>query len=388
VDDNGTPAVVLAEYSDNADSVEALVEGRPEVANQQFTDPRVGLGTPLAVAVVRQKTEFTRVLIKAGADVNWVNSKGTSFPGIAVVHDDLGCLRMLVDAGADVKKPLEGRVSLVNMAALGERPEMIAALIGYGVDPNLRDDTGVSPLQTAAGAGNIESARVLLEHGAWSYTMSAIGETPLSAARRRISDPVKSEAMVQLLLQHGAPADGNDRPIDTAYLDAVIRGDLPAVKAALAKGADIDARRRMTVKNIETEGVSIAVEHPDVLAYLIEHGIYLGARSTFGLTALHYAASHEGNLQSIRLLVDHGLDVNVKSRHGETPLGRAVNANKPAAVELLLKLGADPHARGIGGTNLLDLARNPNHSALLVPMLEKASTTTDPHATPKTKGPA
>ena len=368
---NGSPAIFFAISSKDADTVQVLLDADPSIAKQSFKDTKGQVETPLAYALYLKQPIVVAALIKAGVDVT-AASAGIGTIELAVFGNDTESLRLLVEAGADPKKLDGHHGTLLHLAATEERPEVIMALLGYGVDPNHRDDYGVSPLRVAVEGGKLASARTLLEHGAWTYPLDSSGTAALSAAKIRIKDPQQAEAMEKLLLSHQAPANGNNRPVDDVYLTAVRAGDLAAVKSALTRGADIDARARFTLAAPITEAPSLAVPHPQVLAYLIERGINVNACSSYGFTALHTAASRGGNLQSIDLLIKHGVDINQKSRGGETALGRAVNGNLPSAVELLLKLGADPNAKGIGGRNLLQLAREGSRSTLIAPMLEKA----------------
>ena len=223
----------------------------------------------------------------------------------------------------------------------------------------------------------------LLELGAPPYPLDASGDTALSLARRTMKDATKADAMVQLLISHGAPQDGKIRSIDEKYLDAIHRGDLAGVKAALAAGADVNARRRATMDSAVSEASSLAVPHPQVLAYLIEHGISLSACNPYEFTALHYAAGRGGSIQSVELLVGHGVDINQKSKYGDTALSTAVNQNLPSMVAALLKLGADASVRGPGGKNLLQMAHEGNRSTLIAPLLEKAGAAADAPGTPQ-----
>jgi ankyrin repeat protein len=381
--DDGIPAIAFAVRSKNADSVAALLERLPDLVNQPF---RIGQNdfTPLAAALFERQLPIVQLLIKAGASLDWTKGQGVSALGIAVAMNDVDALRVLVGSGADPKQQLPRHATLLHLAVSEDRAAVIGALVDdYGVNANQRNDFGDSPLMIAAYDGKLESARALLERGAWAYPRDTFGDTALSIAKRRIKDPTQLAAMIAMLVSHGAPADGKNRPIDDAYLDAVHRGDLPAVKQALAAGADIDARRVFTLDLGITEAVSLAAQHPQVLSFLIERGINIHACSDYEFTALHTAAGRDGSVQSIEMLVQHGLDVNGKSKNGISPLAQAVNMNKPGAVKALLALGASTDARGPGNMNLLQLAQIPPRSPLIAAMLREAGAKEDPPGTPQ-----
>jgi uncharacterized protein len=64
-------------------------------------------------------------------------------------------------------------------------------------------------------------------------------------------------------------------------------------------------------------------------------------------------AAFAGNANIIRLLAHHGADLNAKSRVGTAALHHCVKENKPALVELLLELGADPNLPDADGRTAL-----------------------------------
>ena len=108
-------------------------------------------------------------------------------------------------------------------------------------------------------------------------------------------------AALLVLLALSAPA-GAATPDD--LLDAVRRGDLAGVKAALDAGVPVDAPFR------------------------------------YERTALSFAAAR-GNLEIVRLLLDRGADPDKKDTfYGATPISSAINEGHASIVRLLLERGA------------------------------------------------
>ena len=74
---------------------------------------------------------------------------------------------------------------------------------------------------------------------------------------------------------------------------------------------------------------------------LIDRGAdLLAPKGTFERTPLHVAAS-KGSIEVLELLVARGVDVDVVSRRGFTPLHRAIFFREKEAAKKLLELGAD-----------------------------------------------
>lgn len=76
-----------------------------------------------------------------------------------------------------------------------------------------------------------------------------------------------------------------------------------------------------------------------------------------GETPLHRAAAYNHNPESIKFLIEHGLDVNATASIGNyaslDPLACALFSKNTAAVKELLKAGADPNALTVGGYNFV-----------------------------------
>lgn len=149
----------------------------------------------------------------------------------------------------------------------------------------------------------------------------------------------------------------------------VYYNDVTALKAVLEAGGDLsslDLNREL--------GHAAFFGHWKVADFLIEHGADVkSALSETGETPLHSALAKAGRpyyLFVVRLLVEHGADVNARTipgrptgafmrdvrTKGETPLHRAAAYSDAATIAYLLENGADREARDANGDSPLSWA--------------------------------
>lgn len=97
-----------------------------------------------------------------------------------------------------------------------------------------------------------------------------------------------------------------------------------------------------------TSKLHIAMSEGDIptLTKLINEGADMNVKDRHGNTPLHDAASirYPPRLPVIKLLIDKAAGVNTKNNHGETPLHFAVLQDYFVA-ELLIEKGADVNAK-------------------------------------------
>jgi uncharacterized protein len=145
-----------------------------------------------------------------------------------------------------------------------------------------------------------------------------------------------TSCLVAVLLSAASAAAASD------IADAAMRRDHAAVRALLAKQADVNAP--------QTDGSTAlhwAVYHEDMS--LVDDLLRAGAKVTVanreGATPF-YLASIAGDPLILDRLMKNGADVNgTVLRHGETPLMFAARTGRPEAVRLLLEAGAQVNAK-------------------------------------------
>ncbi len=131
-------------------------------------------------------------------------------------------------------------------------------------------------------------------------------------------------------------------PADSPVADAAMRGDLAAVRALLADGADVNAAQGDGMTALHW-----AAERGD--ADLARMLLYAGAAiepvtRIGGYTPLHVAA-RSGSAAVATILLDAGADAAATTAAGTTPLHLAAAAGSSELVTALAERGADPNAR-------------------------------------------
>ncbi len=144
-----------------------------------------------------------------------------------------------------------------------------------------------------------------------------------------------------------------DNARDLSLLEAVEKGDLGAMRAALDKGADINAK---DIYQEDTALISAAKRgHIKIVKELAVKGAALNGRDRYGATALMHASA-EGYMDIARILIDGSADINIQDRYGRAALMSAAGNNQPDIVKLLLSKGAAVNAEDISGRTAWVLA--------------------------------
>jgi ankyrin repeat protein len=143
-------------------------------------------------------------------------------------------------------------------------------------------------------------------------------------------------ALILTSITFGAAAPNT---LPEALYTAIRANDLAVLDTLLKERAGVNVR--------DTEGATplmyaAAVGSIDAMNRLLAAGADVNARNALGSSALTWAVK---DLAKVKLLLDHGADVNVTSIPGRTPLLVATMHNPSAeVVKLLIAHGADAHA--------------------------------------------
>lgn len=175
-------------------------------------------------------------------------------------------------------------------------------------------------------------------------------------------------------------------PIDAAddLFAAVRAGRIDSVLAALAEGADPDARPDPAAADQRTLAM-LAALLPDLrlLRALIAQGVDLNLEHA-GLTPLLAATrdSWHGRIDAVTMLLANGADPRQPDREGNTPLHHAARSTDPAVAAQLLDAGAELAALNAEGQPPLAMALLSGNARMARFLLKRGARPEQPGALP------
>jgi beta-lactamase regulating signal transducer with metallopeptidase domain/ankyrin repeat protein len=230
-----------------------------------------------------------------------------------------------VDQGPIMQNALE-------MAVVRNHPDVVKVLLQHGAAPNRSDPnpSNKSWAHVLFEARNAAMLKVLLEGGANPNADDKFG-TPLSGAR-----DVES---VRLLVQHGA------------NLDPKLTNGLTLVESAIESGAGVDVINELIKQGAKFDpqgngpgALARAAARNDVplILMLLDRGVSPNGYSDepFMQTSALANAAWEPSPEAVKLLLARGANPAGDPRDENTPLGQALIFGETKNTELLIKAGA------------------------------------------------
>ena len=233
----------------------------------------------VADATQRGDKAAVRSLILKKADINAPQIDGTTALHWAVQADDLELTDLLIRNGAKVSAATVAGATPLQLAAINGSAGMLDRLIAAGADPNASlTRSGDTALMIASRTGKVDAVRVLLDRGAKANAQETWGGT-------------------------------------TALMWAVSEKHPEVAKLLVQRGADVNARSYYvpSASGRGFEGTTPVAQKP---------GKDFEEFASGWLTPLMFAA-RENDLESARLLVTSGADINAQAGDGKDALSLA-----------------------------------------------------------------
>jgi ankyrin repeat protein len=269
---------------------------------------------------------------------------------LEAVYDraDYKALRLYIKKDYDVRVQIQQQKSLLHVVASFtcsdcDKGSMVTDLIRRGAEVDARDDEGHTPLMVCK---TKTVATALLDHGAGVNAVNLLhgSFTSLMYAVQDNNLPV-----VQLLLRRGAATDAVCEESISGLDFACQKGCLDMVKALLAAGAAVGGGAGMSIHMVLADSMPAksAQIRLQLIKLLLEHGADVDAQDGKGQTPLTLAA-WEGSLKLARVYLAAGASVNAAcTQWHKTALHYATDLCDLEMVKPLLDNGADATASNL-----------------------------------------
>jgi ankyrin repeat protein len=292
-------------------------------------------------------------LLRAGADINTVDSDGTTALMHSIIESDTKITKLLIDSGANVNAKNKLDSTALMYAATNIAKTRL--LLDAGADVKVITRRGVTPMTVAVTAfGSTPILKLLVSKGAQSDD--------------RLMTPVAQKGdleAIRFLLSIGVGAG------DSATLSAAVAGRCePCVRLLVEKGA--------SAKNVRADGAGVLNETvkramPELSQFLVDHGASLESKDKEGFTLLMQAVlSMEAPMDRDRMvqwLLSKGVNPNATNDRGDTAYKLAARVGIGSTLDLLVKAGAkevkEELPKPVGGTPTAEAALKK-----ILPMIE------------------
>lgn len=331
-------AVEFMNPEQSAEAVRMLLAAGAEV-NAQNTNGE----TPLYICVrhYRIKMDVFDMLLKAGADVNLGRGENhhRGMPlEMALENGHVDAVMKMLDARADITQRHEHGAIPLFLAAKTWSRSVMERLIKMGADIHERNSPAEETvLMAVAEAGDVETAKWLLEQGAELNDRSRWGKTAVMKALE-----CRQDEMVRFLVEKGADLTEGDAEkqqqrggyVGQPLLHAVVeRGDLEMTRLLVKHGARFLDEERDQKKLLHC---AVQSGNAAMCEYILNFNSDVNVRDYAGNTALHNAASDK-NYDLCVLLLSRGAKVNARNNNQQTPLMRVVLADSGHGVHDALR---------------------------------------------------
>jgi ankyrin repeat protein len=311
--------------------------------------------TALHWAVYRNDPQMLDALLRAGANAKVTNRNGITPLYMASLYGSSSMISQLLKSGADAKAKGPNGETMVMVAARNGSPDAIKALLAGGADVNAKENLrGTTALMWAVEQRHPAAVKALLDGGAdfsvrsgnagnprnYISTSVATSNAGAQTAKMRLCVAARGGPSVEEQIRLGLTSlNDKEGPCADYGKNAVGRGVGGAASPGFGGGGGGGGARGGNNRGggrgaaAEEDPADDAAEDDAPVAGLVGTG---GG----GLTALILAA-RENDIESAKLLVAAGADVNQTSNSNWTPLLIATNNRNYQLGKFLVERGAD-----------------------------------------------
>ena len=248
------------------------------------------LELPLMLAAGEGHIHIVQSLVEKGKRSAWSAADGVvSALHMAVVAERKEVVKLLLKAGADINARASFDVVPPLLHAVQRHDHLFVQwLLKQGADPNLRPgNTGMPPLAWACQDGDLAKIKILRAAGALIDRGEHEGPTPLALAVEN-----RHEEVVRYLLRCGANVNAACLPSQAPLYQAVVNSRFELSRILLTAGAVADL---LCEQEVQETPLMIAAQQGDyrIAELLVDHGADIHRKGPGDLSALELAVQME-----------------------------------------------------------------------------------------------
>ena len=316
-DENYSP-LTSALHAKNIEIARLLIENGADI-NRKDGDSQY----PLNLACELGDLKLVKFMLNKGADVNVSNDGGRTplhYAVDSVSKDNLEIVKMLVERGADVNARTNTGYTPLIYAGWDRKNgfEIIRYLVGKNADVNAKTDKNYNVGMSSARLLNLECCRFLSDNGFDFKTCDDEGMTPMLNFIKAVTC-TNSES----LLYYSAIMENED--------------EIMRLVDFYADKSDINAATKFEMETALHIACSSLISYTKLIEALIKNGADVNARGAYNRTPIYSCLRHP---EMVKVLIDSGADLSLKSKDGKTCLDVAeemikVNPDIISTVEIL-----------------------------------------------------
>ena len=322
-----------------------------------------------SVEVVKEK-------IAAGHDATELNQFAFDAVSWALIEkvDNSTILFLLQQEGNGVNKLTHDGRTYIFWAAYRNNMEIMRHLIKNGAKTDIIDSHGYSLLNFAAVTGqkNPELYDFCIKHGS----------DPLQEKNREganalllVAPFLKDFTMIDYFVEKGLSLESTDNAGNGIFNYAAKNGNTEMLDQLIAKGVSYKGLTKEGGNAMITasQGTRSHTNTLETFQYLEKMGIEPNVTTKDGVTPLHALARKSKDLKLFRYFIEKGVDLNQKDEDGNTPFLRAAYNNNLECLKLMVQHDADVNLVNNKGQSPLMMAVRGNAPEVVAFLLENGA---------------
>jgi len=331
-----------------------------------FNSPRQ---TPIEIAVKKSNIPALELFMAHGASPDYFLGNK---PMIIFAYDagQIKVMKFLAEKGANINAENPAKDTLLHLAVLKNDMAIVKYLIEKKASIDRKGSQGRTALFMAVEKGYFKTAEFLIKNGSVAETSDYSGKNIMHL----LASGKNNGKIITAFSSYGINLNKTDSTGKTPLMTAISSKRWENVTSLIDAGAKFNftdtAGKTLLVMAIENKNSSLA-------SYFIEKGMDVKLKNTSGRTALHAIASLKGKAWDniITQIIQKGGNVNEADNSGISPAGIAIDSGNSSGFKVLLDNGLDINLKEKGTDPLVLYSYKKNVKSAFTELVRKRADT-------------